>query len=270
MQEKQAISVEELTLLQKEGLDEETIKLIAKAKGSVLPPKSVTETWLDKFITVHPAMIRVKDTVRKLALLDDCVLITGKTGTGKELLANALHANRVGKFVAINCAGMPENLLEDELFGHIKGAFTGAFNDKVGLLRYADRGTIFLDEIGDMPLVLQSKLLRAIQEKKVRRVGGRDDEPISCRFIGATHRNILEYVTAEKFREDLYYRLSTFELETLPLELRMGDIEPIVKSLCANIPNEVIEKITSKHLAGNVRSLQRIIRRYIVLGEIPN
>ncbi len=267
MEQKPTISAAELELLQKEGLDEATIKVIAKAKGQQLPAKSVTDQWLDKFITVHQTMLKVKDVIRKLAPLDDCVLITGETGTGKELLANALHGNRTGKFVAINCASMPENLLEDELFGHESGAFTGATKVKAGLLKYAARGTIFLDEIGEMPLLLQSKLLRAIQERVIRKVGGHDDEEITCRFIGATNRRLDSMI--ENFREDLYYRIATFEIATLPLGIRLCDVEPIAKSLCNNLPDEFIRRITPKHLLGNVRSLQRVIRRYLVLGEMP-
>lgn len=268
-QSKQIMSAEALELLQQQGLDPEDIKLIAKAKGEVIPPKSSTEAWLERFITVHPIMLRLKDCIRKLAPIEDEVLITGPTGTGKELLANALHGNRPGKFIGINCAGIPENLLESQLFGYTKGAYTGAATDRPGLLKIAAKGTLFLDEIGDMPLVLQSKLLRAIQERKYMRIGGLNDEPVACRFVAATHRNLEAMVEQGLFREDLFYRLSTFQLATLGLDVRGDDVRLILQALNSSLPEDVLKRVTTKHLKGNVRSLQQIVKRYNVLGTLP-
>ena len=188
-----------------------------------------TEFWLSRFITRSSSMMTMKDNVRKLAPLSDVVLIQGDSGTGKELIARALHGERKGKFIPVNCAGFPEQLIESELFGHAKGAFTGADKDKQGLLAEAKDGTLFLDEIGDLSFVLQAKLLRAIQENKIRRVGDNNEQPITCRFVCATHHKLVDLVKANKFRDDLYWRISTFTLEIRPLKSRPDDIEPIIK-----------------------------------------
>lgn len=245
------------------------------------------EQWLNRFITVHPEMLKLKEQVKTLMNVDDTVLITGETGTGKELIARALHGNRnAATFVAINCAGLPEYLLESELFGHERGAFTGADKVKAGLLKEAAFGTVFLDEIGDMPYQLQAKLLRAIQEKTIRKVGSNVDEPITCRFVSATHHQLKTLIDNKLFRQDLYERLSTFEINTLPIRERVEDIALIVESLdpdnkfpktfnwygidhtIKTHPSVYIPKL-NVDLSGNVRSIQKIIRRYLVLGQLP-
>jgi len=222
-----------------------------------------TMLWLSRFITEHPLMLQVKEDVRKLAMVDDPVLIQGETGTGKELIARALHGTRHGKFVDINCAGLPDNLIESELFGHVKGAFTGAFSDKAGLFQEAANGTIFLDEVGELKPLLQSKLLRVVQQKVVRRVGSNDNETISCRIVCATHKDLYEAHKSGEFREDLYYRLAVFELKLLPLRERgMEDFNLLIKSLGGfEEDTESLWPNRATSLAGNVRSVQRYMKR---------
>lgn len=229
------------------------------------------EKYLDEFITQDPACIKVKHTIRALAVQEDTVLIQGETGTGKELLSRALHGNKTGKFVAINCAGMPSELIESELFGHAAGSFTGAKNEKVGLISVANGGTLFLDEIGDLPLDMQAKLLRVMQEKTLRKVGSNDEEPITARFVAATHFDLTQHVKDGKFRKDLYARLSVFSVQIPPLRNRLADIPLIIakKDSTKTFPlNKVDWKEVDLEL--NVRSVEHIVRRFIVLGEIPN
>ncbi len=235
--------------------------------------KTGTEQWLAKFITNNSRMLELKDHVRKLAPLSVPVLIFGETGTGKELLAHALHGDRKGKFVAINCAGLPEHLIESELFGHSKGSFTGALTDKVGLMEEARDGSIFLDEIGDLAIPMQAKLLRAIQEKKIRKVGSNEERVINCRIISATHRDLELWIGYDKFREDLFYRISTFILRPSSLKQRSGDISKIIEYLDKDEQEiedyeEFASRIDPNKLGGNVRSLQQIYIRYIILGML--
>lgn len=243
---------------------------------------------LNQFITDYPALKQVKEHIRLLAFTDDPVIIIGPTGTGKELLARALHGKRKGKFVDINCAGMPETLIESELFGHVKGAFTGAVCDKTGLLQAACDGTIFLDEIGELPLSVQAKLLRAIQEREIRPVGADLDKSaraikLTCRFIAATHRRIKQdMIPNGEFREDLYWRLGMFTPQITGLKDRTGDIVPIVRRLIekdTSKKNHIIKDVEGfcahiiEHrdkLTGNVRQLQKIVRNYHVLGALPS
>lgn len=235
--------------------------------GKLVPKNDQCETWLKKFITVNAAMLKVKDRVRKLAKVDDEVLISGPTGTGKELLAHALHGTREGQFLACNCAGFPEHLIESELFGHVRGAFTGAVTDKVGLMVQAKYGTLFLDEIGELPMVAQAKLLRVLAERKIRAVGSNETREITCRFVFATNRDLTEDI----FRTDLLARISTFELHTLSLNERQEDCIPILKSLGAD--ETLLTKlwgidVKPSQLHFNVRSLEQIVKRYKLFGEI--
>lgn len=237
--------------------------------------KSPTEQWLAKFITNNSKMLELKDHIRKLAPVNDPVLIFGETGTGKELLAHALHGDRKGKFVAINCAGLPAALIESELFGHEKDSFTGANKLKIGMLEEAENGTVFLDEIGDLAYETQAKLLRATNEMKIRRVGANGEIPISCRIVSATHRDLEDWVTQDKFREDLFYRISTIILKPTPLRQRSGDIPKILEYLdreeCGiDGYNEFASRIDVNRLKGNVRSLQQIYRRFILLETQPD
>lgn len=231
---------------------------------------SKADFFLRQFITENPDMKKLKEKVKLLSEHSDPVLLTGPTGTGKELLANALHGERTGACIPINCAGLPEHLVESELFGHIKGAFTDARVEKKGIFSEAKRGTVFMDEIGDLPLFTQSKLLRAIQEKKIRPVGSNQEVPIFCRFVFATHRNLVEMVEKETFRADLYYRISTIQLETTALKQRLEDVRPILRSLDkeGKLPADIINKIVELPLPGNVRSLQQMVRRYCLFKEL--
>lgn len=233
-----------------------------------------TEAWLAKFLTQDSDMLRMKDNVRRLAERSEPVLITGATGTGKELIARALHGRREGRFIDINCAGMPENLIESELFGYTAGAYTGAKGESQGLVGEAKDGTLFLDEVGDLGYPLQAKLLRVLQEGTYRQVGGKVNYPAKCRFIAATHWNLAAGVinkdtSIPKFRDDLYARLSMFELKTKPLTERLGDIPLILDVLDKDkkFPRNVNWSDTP--LPFNVRSLQRLVLRCLVLDEMP-
>ena len=216
---------------------------------------------------------------KKVAETDVTVFIHGPTGTGKEVISNFIHQNskrHENPFVAINCAAIPENMLEAMLFGHEKGAFTGASSANKGIFRAADSGTLLLDEISEMPLSLQAKLLRVLQEKKVTPIGGQRDIDVDVRVIATTNRNMMDEVKEKKFREDLYYRLNVFPLETLNLSQRPKDIIPISIALLRRHTN--IEKIpyitkeAQKILVnytwpGNVRELENVLQRAIVLSE---
>lgn len=241
----------------------------AAVEPVTLQPNQSAMLALDRFITCDPRLLEVKEHVKKLAPASQPVLIKGASGTGKELIARALHGNRTGRFVAINCAAISENLIESELFGHTKGSFTGAHADRAGLLLEARMGTAFLDEIGDLPYPMQAKLLRAIQNRVIRRVGSNTDEEIDCRIVAATHVNI-ESVLDDKphgFRLDLYYRLSTFIIELLPLaERTREDFELIVKTMQGD--DEDVERLwrNKQRMRGNFRDIEQYFIRKRVLG----
>jgi len=237
------------------------------------PSLKGSEIHLRQFITNDPELLAMKDDIMKLAKCHHEVLITGETGTGKELIARALRGDREGKFVAVNCAGLPENLIESELFGHVKGAFTGADVGRAGLFKTADNGALFLDEIGELPMSMQGKLLRTLQDKTVRRVGGKDEEAINCKFICATNKNVKKMVTDGVFRQDLYARISTFELHIKPLSERRRDVSSIINSLVGGqqFLKALVESGRTVHdlnLSLNVRSLQQAVTRYNILGKI--
>jgi DNA-binding NtrC family response regulator len=221
----------------------------------------------------------VFDLIRRVADSPTNVLITGESGTGKELVAKATHYNsdrRQGPFVPVNCAAIPDMLLESELFGHVKGAFTDAKNDKRGLFEEAQNGTLFLDEISELPLMLQAKLLRAIQEREIRRVGATRPVSIDVRIIAATNLNLAEEVKAKHFREDLYYRLNVIEVHLPPLRERKEDIPLLVEAFlrrCAESRRKEVKGMTESALAllidyqwpGNVRELENVIERAVTL-----
>lgn len=205
------------------------------------------------------------------------VLITGESGTGKEVVARQIHeqSGREGPFVAVNCGAIPENLLESELFGHERGAFTGAVSARAGRFEQAKGGTFFLDEIGDMPSVMQVKLLRVLEERVIERVGSADSIPVDVRLIAATHRDLSKRIEAGKFREDLYYRLSVFPIEITPLRDRPKDISPLVdefiRRLCAQqsvslqIAGDAMKLLEKYSWPGNVRELANLIERLVVV-----
>ena len=228
--------------------------------------------------------VQLTSLIRKISTTDATVLVNGPTGTGKEVISNLIHHfsnRREQAFVAVNCAAIPDQMLESMLFGHEKGAFTGAIQPNKGLLRAADKGTVLLDEISEMPIALQAKLLRVIQEKRVMPIGSSQEVPVDVRIIATTNRNMLEEVKLGRFREDLFYRLNVFPLNTLKLSNRKDDIPTIVANMLFNmdIDNETKTKISldalndleGYHWPGNVRELHNVIQRAKILcvnGEI--
>ena len=231
------------------------------------------ELDLNRFITVEGEMLQLKKNALKVADTAYEVLITGETGTGKETIAKSMIGTREGEVKAVNCAGFPETLIESELFGYVRGAFTGAESTRDGLITAAHDGVMFLDEIGELPLTVQAKLLRVLQEKTLRKVGGQKEEGVNCKFVFATHRDLKQMVQEGKFRKDLYARISTIELDIKPLRgQRMCDVVPITESLQGG--KEFLSKYQSNLTNGsldlslNVRSLQQYVIRYSVFGYV--
>ncbi|HEV8483874.1 MAG TPA: sigma 54-interacting transcriptional regulator [Blastocatellia bacterium] len=241
----------------------------------------------EQIIGNSPALESVLAELERVAPTDSTVLILGETGTGKELIARAIHniSPRCGRpFVKLNCAAIPFDLLESELFGHEKGAFTGAIMQKIGRFEMADTGTLFLDEIGDIPLALQPKLLRILQEQEFERLGSGRTHHINVRVVTATHRDLTEMVRRQEFRSDLYYRLNVFPVVLPPLRERRQDIAKLVwhfVEICSrrmgkvidHIPKETLEALISYSWPGNVRELQNLIERAVILsndGVLPN
>jgi transcriptional regulator with PAS, ATPase and Fis domain len=210
-----------------------------------------------------------------LSYRNEPVLITGSTGTGKELIAHILHGTRVGEFVTVNTTAVTDTLFESELFGHLKGSYTGAFKDRQGLIEYAKNGTLFLDEIGDMPIALQAKLLRFIQFGTYRRVGDNETRVANCRVVAATCASLPLRIKMQTFREDLYYRLSTFTIHLTSLRERRNDALLYIKNHAAysGMSKKDIEALTKyiqkDDLSGNYRELEQLMLRYEVLKELP-
>jgi two-component system NtrC family response regulator len=237
-------------------------------------------TVLGSIITAAPEMLKVARTIERVSSADVSVMLLGASGTGKELLARAVHekSGRKGEFVAINCAAIPENLLEAELFGYERGAFTGAVKSNIGKIELAQGGTLFLDEVGDIPLPLQVKLLRFLQERVIERIGGRQPIPVDTRIVCATHQD-LDAMTADgRFREDLYYRLAEIVVKIPSLAERAGDavllarhfvnrfgreLNPGVQSLSP----DAIEAVDSYAWPGNVRELENRIKRAVIMAD---
>lgn len=225
---------------------------------------------LNKFITVDEAMLKLKSKVKLVFDRPEPVMILGETGTGKELISKALHGNRRGALIKLNVTALPDTLIESELFGHVIGAFTGAIQAKVGLMEAANDGTLFLDEIGNMPLSAQAKLLRALQEKTIRRVGDIKEMAINCRVICATHCNLEDMVSKGLFREDLYWRMNTIVLHTTPLRERVCDIRELLHAVYdpeLEIPEEVVDRFEQLPLRGNVRELESRAVKYKIFKE---
>jgi transcriptional regulator with PAS, ATPase and Fis domain len=226
-------------------------------------------------------MKAVRDQVHRVARMDSTVLLTGESGVGKEVLARLIHdesAQAAHSFLAINCAAVPEALIESELFRHVRGAFTGATQDRVGLFEAANRGTLLLDEVGDLPAAMQVKLLRVLQEREIRRVGENRIRHVDVRVLAATHRDLAAEVAAGRFRQDLYYRLRVIEIRIPPLRDRPDDVLPMARRFLAEtagrlkLPVTGFEPRAADQLVGwswpgNVRELQNVIERAIVLAH---
>ena len=245
--------------------------------GSVAQDRSPRR--FEQIIGNSPALESVLKQVERVAPTDSTALVLGETGTGKELIARAIHnlSARCGRpFITVNCAAIPLDLLESELFGHERGAFTGAIAQKIGRFELADKGTLFLDEVGDIPLPLQPKLLRVLQEQQFERLGSGRTHQVDVRLVAATHRNLVDMVKRNEFRSDLYYRLNVFPISLPPLRARREDIRALVEHFVEiyarrmskqidQISQETMSELASYAWPGNIRELQNFIERSVIL-----
>ncbi len=264
-------------------IDKEELMTLVERALKVSGTVELEDDWAAEIITRNAAMKEVMQQAKMVAATDARVLITGESGTGKELLAQAIHSasdRRDKPFTAINCSAMAENLLESELFGHEKGAFTGATRSHEGLFQGAQGGTLLLDEIGDMPMRLQVKLLRVLQENQVRPVGSTEARQIDVRVISATHRDLQELMTQGRFREDLYYRLNVVNIRLPTLDQRREDIPLLVAHFLQQIAEEAdqerkvyapeaVEMLVTAEWPGNIRQLYNIVRQNVALSRSP-
>lgn len=269
-------------------LDPQTLKLIvsralhiARLEAELAELRNrVAADDFQGIIAADQSMLNICRAIEKVAPAEVAVLILGESGTGKELIARAIHnlsARRDKRFLAINCAAIPEQLLEAELFGYERGAFTGAVKTTPGKVEYADGGTLFLDEIGDMPLALQSKLLRFLQNKVIERVGGRQEIPVDVRVVAATNQNLKDAIKEQRFRADLFYRLSEVTIEVPPLRERPGDVLALSQAFLTRFSqgprrkrgftDDAIAALTAHDWPGNVRELENKIKVACLLGE---
>lgn len=248
-------------------------------ENKVLKKELNKEYSFQSLVGNSDSMHRIFDLIKRVSQTPTNILITGESGTGKEMIAKAIHYNGPLKdmpFVTVNCGAIPESLMESEMFGHKKGSFTGAVSDKMGLFEYANGGTLFLDEVGELPLSIQVKLLRAIQERIIRKVGATEDQSVNVRIIAATNRNLSDMVAEETFRQDLYYRLNVINIESPPLRDRRSDIpalaghflkkynERLGKNI-QGISDEAMDSLKRYEYPGNVRELENIIERTVAL-----
>ena len=277
------IDINRLITSVKNALNKE--KLASENKHLQTENKTLKKKVNKKYQMVgeSPALKKIQDMIEKVASSDARVLITGPNGAGKELVAHAIHAQsdrNKGPMIAVNCAAIPSELIESELFGHVKGSFTGAIKDKQGKFELANNGTIFLDEIGDMSLVAQAKVLRALQESKVSPVGSDKEIKVDVRVLAATNKNMQAEIEAGRFREDLYHRLSVIEIYVPPLEERKEDIQMLVEHFAKIIADEqgnatkvfdpeAIKSLENFNWTGNIRELRNIVERLIILGGNP-
>jgi len=256
----------------------------AVASVPQLVPLSPARCLGENAIGDSPGFNRVIQEVERVAPTNSAVLICGETGTGKELVAKAIHnlsSRRHAPFVKLDCAAIPAALFESELFGHERGAFTGAVSQQLGRLQLADRGTLFLDEVGEMPLELQPKLLRVLQEQEFERLGSARTIRINVRVLAATNQNLLQMVRERRFRADLYYRLNVFPIDVPPLRARSEDIPALIEHFVAkfsremnkridSIPPEVVEVLRLHDWPGNIRELENFIRRAVIMSWGPS
>ena len=253
---------------------------VLKTNSVMISANAPIRYRFENMIANSPAMTAVCDTIVKVAPTAATVLLNGESGTGKEIVARAIHMSSTRArrpWVAVNCAAIPENLLESEMFGHMKGAFTGAVTDKEGLFETANGGTLFLDEISSMPLVLQGKLLRVLQEKEIRRVGGTKDIPVDVRVIAASNTNLEEAVVKGTFRSDLFYRFAVITIDIPPLRKRPEDILPLARHFIAaetekgrpvpGISDEAAKILMNYSWPGNVRELENCIKRALTFSQ---
>lgn len=259
----------------------EALKRRLGEERKYLEGESHNEGEFSEIVGKSPALQRVLDQVATVAASQATVLILGETGTGKELIARAIHnlsRRKDGPFVKVNCAAIPTGLLESELFGHEKGAFTGAISQKIGRMELADGGTMFLDEVGEIPLELQPKLLRVLQDQEFERLGSNRTIKVNLRLLAATNRNLAESIAQKQFRSDLFYRLSVFPIVLPPLRDRREDIPLLVRHFVHKFARrmdryiEIIPTATAKalqqwHWPGNVRELENMIERSVILSE---
>ena len=268
-------NIEELKIIVAQGLESGRLR-----QENILLKKELREKYSFKNIVgKSKKMKEVYSLIEKIAVTDSTILIRGESGTGKELAARAIHLlsqRREKAFVSINCGAVPESLLESELFGHMRGSFTGAVVDKKGLFEVADGGVLFLDEVGEMSNMTQVKLLRSLQDKRIRRVGGTEEILVDVRIISATNQNLTKKIEEEKFREDLFYRLNVISFEMPPLRKKKEDMPLLVshflKKYCKEmgrntmrIAPEVMNVFESYHWPGNVRELENVIERVVAI-----
>jgi len=269
--------VEELKIIVAQGLEKKRLR-----EENLFLKKELKERYdFEKMIGKSKVMQEIYNLIEKVAGTDSTVLVTGESGTGKEIAARAVHylgTRRERAFVSINCGALPENLLESELFGHVKGSFTGAVFNKKGMFEVAEKGTLFLDEVGEMSPWTQVKLLRALQDKKIRRVGGTEEIPVDVRIIAASNRDLKKSINEGNFREDLFYRLNVISFEMPPLRKRKEDIPLLVahflKKYCngmgrqmKRIAPDVIDVLETYPWPGNVRELENAIERVVAIEE---
>jgi DNA-binding NtrC family response regulator len=254
----------------------ELIQLVEAALSRAGREESISDPG-GEIVSTHPRMLALLEFVRQVAKSHASILIQGESGTGKELLARYIHAHSrrsSGPFVAVNCAALPEGLLESELFGHERGAFTGAIGNKPGKFELAHRGTILLDEISEMPMALQAKLLRVLQEREVDRVGGKKPLPVDIRVISTTNRNLREMIRTGTFREDLFYRLNVVPVRLFPLRERIDDIEPLARAFFvkhgyaqAQLAGEALNQLKHNPWRGNIRELFNVLERAAIMAQ---
>ena len=277
------IDINRLIISVKNALDKRILQKtnqVLNVENSTLK-KKVNKKY--QMIGESPALKKIQDMIEKVATSDARVLITGPNGAGKELVAHAIHSQSdrsKGPMIEVNCAAIPSELIESELFGHVKGSFTGAIKDKQGKFELAQNGTIFLDEIGDMSLIAQAKVLRALQESKVSPVGSDKEIRVDVRVIAATNKNMKQEIAEGKFREDLYHRLSVIEIYVPPLDERKEDIKLLVEHFSKIISDEhgtakkefdakAIKALEDFSWTGNIRELRNVVERLIILGSNP-